>query len=470
MSIETALGRQGASLLASRERGGPDQSGFVALSRGQDALAARIALIRGAEQSLDLQYYIWHDDLSGALLARELLHAAQRGVRVRLMLDDLDMADKYPALLTLDAHPQISVRLYNPFRHRSWRGLNLLLEPSRLNHRMHNKSLTVDGAFSVVGGRNVGDEYFDISGHSTFADMDVLMVGPAVAEVAAAFDRYWNSKWVVPFVAEEGRESLVGATTSAPPPLPESVAQHTYLASGAIGRLPFVWGRAEVLYDPPGLIDAKSELADSAVVSHMGRWVTQIGAELIIVSPYFVPGEALVEQLGDLVDNGVSVKVLTNSLATNDVTLVHAGYMRYREPLLQQGVELWEMKARSLPPQNKENQSAAGSSRASLHAKVIGVDRRYLFVGSFNMDPRSAYINTEMGVVFESEPLAQGLSDAFALSIAQRAYQVNISDGRLSWKEWREDGDVTYQSEPNTTLWQRLMASMLSWIVIEDLL
>lgn len=475
----------------------PGKSGFHLLSSGMDAFVARVGLIDLAQRSLDIQYYIWHGDSTGTILVDRLLHAADRGVRVRLLLDDLDTSGKDRAIALLDAHPNIEIRLYNPFAYRGRRALDFVTDLSRVNRRMHNKSLTADNAVTIVGGRNIGNEYFSAESQAEFSDLDVLSLGPVVRDVSSMFDKYWNSDSVIPARAfsrdlpmspeaslERARaifhERVRKLENS---PYIAAIRQSGVLARMQYDQLSFYWGEAELIYDDPGKVTAREVTADTHLAPMLSAYIGNATQEIDIVSPYFVPGKRLVEYLGEQVDKGVKVRILTNFLAANDVGLVHAGYMRYRTGLLERGVVLYEYKA--VRDHNEEEHSAkkwTGSSHASLHAKTFIWDRRAMFVGSFNLDPRSVSLNTEMGVVFESPKLAAAVMDSFDDNLDRKAYRLqlvtvpadeSLSGSEQSGLEWRtiEDGEpVVYTTEPDTGWWQRMAVKILSLFVIESYL
>ncbi|WP_298635658.1 phospholipase D family protein [uncultured Umboniibacter sp.] len=457
----------------------PNHSGFLMLEDGLDAYVARIKLIEKAEVSVDAQYYIWHNDSTGLLLANALLEAAERGVRVRLLLDDLDTSGKDAGLSALNQHRNIDVRVYNPFANRSFRLFESVNQLNRVNHRMHNKSLTVDGQVTIIGGRNIGDEYFNAGGLAAFADLDVLSIGPVVSKVSTMFDSYWNSPWVYPFeyiASQVDDEDLAILRTNIMARVQrERSGDFTRAASES--RLPLsnfyvenslYWGRAEVLYDAPN----KGELDSSAdTATHVGANLFNLlriaDHDVLIISAYFVPTDQFVKAMSRLVNNGVRVRILTNSLAANDVGIVHAGYINYREALIEAGVELFEFKP-TAPAGNAHNHSL-GISRASLHAKTFTVDKRYMFVGSFNMDPRSVDLNTEMGVLFESTLLAKRVSSQFDTSILDRAYRVELDEsGNLTWITKENGEQVTFDHEPEVGLFRRFSVKILSYIVIES--
>ncbi len=473
------------------------ESGFYLLKDGIDAFVARMKLADLAQKSLDVQYYIWHLDTTGRLLYDRLIRAAERGVRVRLLLDDLDTAGKEFGLHLLDLHPNIEVRIYNPFSHRGSRAIGFLTELNRVNRRMHNKSMTVDNQATIVGGRNVGNEYFGAVSTSAFADLDVLAIGPVVQEVSTAFDTYWNSPWVYPVAAFPSAQPVTQAAydtartnlSSFVEETKESkyaraVSESSLFNKGRLQPSDFAWGKAELLYDAP----SKAQGGDISSATHIGPELKNTFArtkkELIIVSPYFVPGDELVEFLGELVKKGIRVRILTNSLAANDVGVVHAGYMRYRIALLKRGIELYEYKPDLdvIADNTKTGNRWSGSSKASLHAKTFAIDGKSLFVGSFNLDPRSVLLNTEMGVLFDSPQLVSELSQNFDTRINEKAYRLELvvtpadesesgfEEEEIRWVSYENGERVAYTTEPNVGLWQRFLVGLLSIFVIESYL
>lgn len=480
-TADTALGRAIRDAYGERLRAG-DESGFLPLEEGMKAFVARMALVEAAEVSLDVQYYIWHPDTSGILLAGRLLDAADRGVRVRLLLDDLDTAGKDTFLAQFDAHPNIEVRLYNPFAYRGSRGVGFAGDLDRLNHRMHNKSLTVDNQATIVGGRNIGNEYFNAVAHTAFADLDVLAIGPVVDRVSTMFDQYWNSDIAVPVGAvaaavDISRSNLraargrfqAGIDSAWESEYVAAVQARKVLDELRFGALEMSWGRAQLLYDDPEKLLRPDISRQTHLAPQLLPMVEAASRQVSVVSPYFVPGDGMVELFRDLVARGVEVNILTNSLAANDVGLVHAGYMRYRKSLLEGGVNLYEYKP--LPGATSRDRQWRGSSAASLHAKTLGADSRHLFVGSFNLDPRSVALNTEMGVMIENAELATSMAEGFQNVVSRQAYRVELVDGALRWTETLANGETrSYDVEPETTLWQRFVARTLSIFVPESLL
>ena len=429
-------------------------------------------LARAAERSLDVQYYIWHADTSGGLLAHELWQAAERGVRVRLLVDDNSTRGLDESIAALDAHPNIEVRLFNPYANRGFRLGELATDFARLNRRMHNKSFTADNQAAIVGGRNVGDEYFGADSPVEFADLDVLAVGAVVPEVSAAFDAYWNSESAYPaasLIDQAGQlrpleriEEQPGAARYL-----QAVRATPLVQMLLSGSLPLEWAAARVVQDDPAKVLRPPEKTELHLLPRLEKAMGKPLRELDLVSPYFVPTKDGAAALTALAESGVRVRVLTNSLAATDVSPVHAGYAKYREELLRAGVRLFELKPNVEDVKTKDKGRGAGNSDASLHAKTFGVDRSRIFVGSFNFDPRSARLNTEMGIVVESQTLASRLSEALDRDMANVAYEVRLSsDGSLEWVE----RDVRHTSEPGAGVLKRLWIGFLSILPIEWLL
>ena len=451
------------------------------------AFAYRAASASAAERSLDVQYYIWNDDLTGRLLAAALLRAAERGVRVRVLVDDVDARAKHDLFQVADLHPNVEVRLFNPFYNRSGNvGLatEWLLRPNALSRRMHNKAWIVDNRVAIVGGRNIGDEYFGASEHSNFSDLDVVLAGPIVTDVSSAFDAYWNSPNAVPVSRFDER-----------PPDPARLQQlvagaQEYLAQA--GDTPYIAAlrdaqqRGELLAkEPPPLRTANVRLLvdDPAKIGTpaRGREASNVLAgldgamysatdELLIVSPYFVPRNEGRRSLVREVQRGVRVAVLTNSLAATDVAAVHTGYARQRRELLAGGVELYEMKRKPGSEEGRQQISLSGSSGASLHTKAMIIDRRWVFVGSMNLDPRSAFLNTEMGVLVESPELAEQLRSQFERTIGpDLSYRVVLEEGEgLVWYDRAQGRERRLEREPDASSGRRLAVTLLRLVPMES--
>ncbi|MCF4173865.1 phospholipase D family protein [Vibrio sp. McD22-P3] len=445
------------------------ETGFYPLDKGHDALLARLAIIETAQSSIDVQYYIFRDDEAGNLIAWRLFEAAERGVRVRLLLDDMQKYDDSD-LVRFSSHPNIEVRMFNPHHLRSARGIAMLSDFERLNHRMHNKSLTVDGVVSIVGGRNVGNEYYSIESTVEFADLDLLMVGKSVRQVNRQFDLYWNSdysvpiEWITPqmehytdadvdtWVKNLGLEAKFsgGIYDFAKLPL------YTDLINGTID---LYWGESDLLYDLPNKPDSKQ----STLIDSLGAVLDEGETSLVFISPYFVPTERGTQDLVNAVKDGLEVVIITNSLASNDVFAVHGWYAKYRKDLVEGGVQLWEVKSHA---EIKKNWSLTGSSRSSLHTKAMVIDKTKIFVGSMNLDPRSTHLNTEMGVVVEQPEYAQKVYDEIMREIPTTAYEIAVKDGDVIWIDHSTGKTLT--SEPDASVWRKMGAWFSGILPIEE--
>lgn len=459
----------------------PGNTGLHALRSGVAAFEARLALIDAARHSLDVQYYIWHADMTGSLLLDALRRAADRGVHVRLLLDDNNTGGMDRILAALDHHPGIEVRLFNPFAQRRLRMLGYLTDFPRLNRRMHNKSMTADGALTILGGRNVGDEYFAAGSGFEFVDLDVIAIGGVVRDVVASFDKYWRSgssypvSWLAGPATETdlSRLAALGQTVAATVQARRYAAtlpHRHYIDELLEGRLVLVWAPAAVVVDPPEKalqrIDAERTLIERMRALRGGR----ARGELDLVSPYFVPLDAGSRHLADLASRGARVRILTNALEATDVAAVHAGYAKHRRELVEAGVQLYEMRRLHAGPATQW--STRGSSSASLHAKTIAMDGRWLFIGSFNYDPRSFVLNTEIGLLVDSPQLARQMSSNLDRVLPGMSYRVQLdADGGLQWVEQRQDGtQVHHPREPNVGAGQRLLVGFLSLLPIDSLL
>ena len=458
-----------------------DASGAALLHDAVQAFAARGHSARMAERSLDVQYYIWRQDLTGKLLEHELMAAAERGVRVRLLIDDMNVDGMDDALRAMDAHPNLEVRLFNPGRNRDGgirRAIEMALRFVGFNRRMHNKAWIADNRLAVVGGRNVGDEYFDAADDKNFQDADLLLLGPAVGQTSAIFDRFWNSAAVVPLAAlhsaaprwtpeqfaQQRAHWLAEAVNS---PWVKALAVRDDLQQKLLGgQLALHWSPSiRVLSDPPEKASAVASRRETAswLLYDVMALLFSAQRENWMISPYFVPDEQGAMLLSSQAQRGMQVRVLTNSLAANDVPMVHAGYRGYRAPLLSNGVALYELR----PGQARTGRELLGSSGASLHTKAFVVDGQRGFVGSFNFDPRSAQLNSEMGVMFDEPGLAAELKQMFDRGARpDSAWQVKLADdGSLRWQG--ADGRV-WTEEPETSAGLRVLVWLLSWLPIES--
>lgn len=455
----------------------PGQSGLMLLAGNLDAFAVRALSARHAGRSLDLQYYIWQGDLTGRLLAGEILKAADRGVRVRLLLDDINAQGYDKAYLALDAHPNIAVRLFNPSRNRQdvlRRAIEMLLRAVSATRRMHNKAWIADGRLAVVGGRNIGDAYFDADETSNFRDLDLLLLGEAVRQTEAIFDDYWNSGAVIPISAlgkpragdlSRLRDQLTGlAAQEQARPYLDRVAQDPTVRAMLSGKEPVHWTNdAEVISDPPG--KAAGEGQKDWLMRSVRPLIVSARTDLELISPYFIPGEAGTDQLVKMARKGIRVSILTNSLAATDVTAVHGAYAHYRKSLVEGGVCLFELK----PYDSRSDVSLFGSSSASLHTKAFTVDGRHGFIGSMNFDPRSVSLNAEMGVVFEHGELVAEVREIFADETSPRkSYRIRIENGQLIWQDHSAGAARTLHGEPEAGIWRRLAAAIVGLLPIQS--
>jgi putative cardiolipin synthase len=450
------------------------------VSEGLEAFAVRLWLARTAERTLDLQYYEWADDVTGRLLSAEVLKAADRGVRVRILLDDTTVIGRDKSFQIIDQHPNVEVRVFNAT---TWRahgflgfGIEFALGGWHLNHRMHNKAWIADGHAAVIGGRNIADRYFDGSGQINFRDLDLVVLGTPLSQATAIFETFWKSPVVLgvqsflrhrrrrlrrrlsPFRAhldaqcdgEEARPYLAALRSDFA--VPERLSEQ--LAFDPVERV-------EVLSDDPE--KANDRRAAMIVGDRLSAEIAAGREEVILISPYFVPGRDGTRLLEGLLSAGVRVKIVTNSLAATDVTAVHSGYARYRRRLLRAGAIIHELKRTP-----GERARVFGSGGASLHTKAVVVDRAVAFVGSFNLDHRSAKLNTEMGVLVTDRSFAQTIALQYErLTSPMHSYRVTVDDGRLAWRAETEGRPVVFHAEPDATLVQRIVATVVGWLPME---
>lgn len=457
-------------------------SSFIFLNDGTDAFIARMALASKAETSIDAQYYIWKDDITGNLLINELIKSAERGVRVRLLVDDIDASyanDK--ALALIASYPTVSVRVFNPFSRYSSKYSQFFTRFGDVTRRMHNKSFVVDGQVSIIGGRNIGDEYFGANSHLAFSDLDVLSIGPIVSEVASVYDLYWNSPLAYPiellhpevFDAEyinEKQKSLSDfALAQQDSAFADKIQTSAFFKQLVEDSVSFLSGEVELMYDLPEKISSSRHKTELSLVKNLIPHMNNISEELIIISPYFVPEDKGIEFLLSLIEKGVQVKILTNSLASTDVSIVHAGYKSSRKKLLKGGVEIYEMKGDPRKMSKREKLSF-GSSRASLHTKTFIIDRNSLFVGSLNIDPRSIKENTEIGMLIHCKDGAQILSHNFDTGLKNITYKLtwDKTEKAIKWSSYNNGTLKTYTHDPDTSWWLRRWVDLLSLLPIES--
>ena len=468
----------------------PTMTGFRLMPDGFYSLDTRIDLARRARDSLDVQYYLIQDDRTGRLLMRTLRDAALRGVRVRLLVDDLYTAGADPMFRGLAAFPNVEVRLFNPFccarESIPSKYMASIFDFRRLNHRMHNKLFIADGATAVMGGRNIADEYFTRSARNNFIDMDLFVVGPVVQQLASIFDTYWNSPLAYPVEAIAGeitdREAMrrdfdhrvddgEQMKSVALPPL-DILGYRPLRDDLDTGRLQLHWGTAFAFSDQPAKVLAKSAEAAramSAQMNIMDRVMTS-ESEVVISSPYFIPGPVGLKEFGDLRNRNIAVTVLTNSFAANDEPLAHNGYARYRESLLKTGVNIYELSPTRT--QRDERFMLPSTSLGRLHAKTAVIDQSMVYIGSVNLDPRSDSTNTELGLFARCPELAKEVARVIEVSKLQGSYRLQFApDGRsLQWLAIDDQAEVVLSAEPEVTPLMRLRNMLLGPFVPEQLL
>jgi len=478
---DTLLGREFSRQAAAH----PGEFGFHLMGSGLDAFVARAVLAHLAERSIDVQYYLYHDDLIGRLLTWQLLQAADRGVRVRLLVDDMDLSGRDLNAAALDNHPNVEVRIFNPFSRKTGRMSQYVTRMGSVTRRMHNKSFTVDSQATILGGRNIGNEYFEANPDFAFADLDIFAIGPVAREVSTAFDRYWNSELAYPVslliskpptleeIEKKGQQLKEFVTAHADSAYLQALRKSDLADKIRKSQVRYAWGTAAVVYDQPEKVLHEPGVKEYQLAPQLKPYVEGVQKELIIFSPYFVPGEPGTAFLTGLVARGVRVRILTNSLASNDVSIVHAGYSKYRKPLLRGGVELYEMNRKLTEEQREEKKGAGGSSKASLHAKSFVCDRKQVFIGSMNLDPRSQIHNTEIGVVVECPEIAQEMGEWFDQNVGKIAFRLELKEKEngseiLLWHGLVDGRPQTFTADPYTGFWQRLGIGFLGILPIES--
>ncbi|KPD22495.1 phospholipase D family protein [Idiomarina abyssalis] len=452
---------------------------FQFLSDAHRALIARVRLIREAKYHIALQYYLWRPDSSGLTLLKELLDAAERGVRIDLLLDDLHSKPLEPLLRDLSSRTNFTIKLFNPFRHRRWRWLNWLTDFKRMNRRMHNKALLVDGKVGIVGGRNVGNEYFGTHAGQLFSDLDVIAKGEVVNKLLEDWQHYWNCHLSVPVssIKSSNQKRLFEDIWSGFQKRPELQDLKQFVLSDEHLNN-FSDKDSERWYEAPAIVVSDDPLK-AQLNSKPQRLVTQQLAKtlgsaqhsIVMVSPYFVPTPAGVKELENLSEQGVKVRVLTNSLAVTDVPAVHAGYQRHRRRLLLSGVQLFELRRTEEKRLRKDVRPYFRRSASSLHAKTVAVDAKRVFVGSFNFDPRSAQINTESGLLIESVEMAERINAMFEHELPLRTYEARLNRFyKLYWLDKSKIPALRLYKEPGAGIWRRLAVWLTARLPVDHLL
>jgi putative cardiolipin synthase len=456
----------------------PGLSGFSLLSHGREAFIVRLALADLAERSLDMQYYVWDGDTTGRIIVDRVMKAAERGVRVRLLVDDPYYKSSDPVKAALDAHPNVEIRLFNPLTNRRWSAFDFIFDFGRVNRRMHNKLMVADNAAAIVGGRNIGDIYYGVNTTANYRDLDVLAVGPVVRDLSGVFDRYWNSPSTVPIAAIVDRAYGAADLDSILHRLREEIAAADYpypidqdldelAARGAEVRDSLVWAHGRVIADDPETVTHGKESDD--VVDFIRGRVAQLKEELLVESPYSVLPARAQATVKALHERNVRVRMLTNSLASNDMLPAHSGYAKTRRRLLENGMELYELR-----PDTDAFRSGwsflSGRSPAALHTKAMAFDREAVFIGSFNLDPRSAVINTEAGLYIESPELAEKLTAYMATGVVPaNSYRVLLDpNGEIIWETEKDGQKMRYRGEPETGFRRRFVAGLWKLLPIDS--
>lgn len=461
-------------------------SGYYPLTTGADAFAARSILTQMAGSTIDIQYYIWHNDEAGQMMIKELWLAAERGVKIRLLLDDFNGSTKLDELLLAFAkHPNIAVRLSNPFAHRRVRAADYFSTPTRINRRMHNKSMTFDNHLSIIGGRNIGDEYLNNiknnrTKNSTFADLDVLLAGVVVDDIRQSFEQYWTSStsYDIETLVKPSQKTLgnlisphIWQANQAGSTYHHAIENATIKQNLLQKNIPFRWVKIEFLADHADKL-ANTASLDTQLLGLLQARLGRPTHRLSIISSYFVPTKDGVRTLTQLAKNGIEVNILTNSFDATDVGAVHAGYGHWRRELLAAGVHLYELKATASNPNDNTIWRNKQAATTSLHAKAFAVDHEQVFIGSYNIDPRSAKFNTELGVLIHDQHLATQLHNALnSHQLLNHAYKVVLTkQNRLEWHTLKEGKYTIHQKEPNMSLRDRAGIAIMSILPIDWLL
>ncbi|WP_294035072.1 phospholipase D family protein [uncultured Moraxella sp.] len=481
--------------IAAQTENHPNLSGYYPIATGANAFAARSILSDLASQTIDIQYYIWHNDEAGQLMLKDLWEAAERGVKVRLLLDDMNSSESLDQILLRFAeHPNVAVRLMNPMANRKIRTVNYLSNPMRINARMHNKSMTFDNRISIIGGRNIGNEYLNNNTVNNFADLDVMLLGSVVKDVTNSFEEYWASplaydietlvkksyqpttELLSPAVWDDLNHSQSASSSERAVRRYRQAVQSSTIADDLIQkRLPFRWTKVRLFVDPVEKLTRAKATADQHLVAQLQRVIGRPKANFSVISSYFVPTKDGTDTLIKLANDGVKISILTNSFDATDVGVVHSGYAHWRKPLLMAGVNLFEVKSTATNDADNDNKfwRTKQLTTTSLHAKAFAVDDRFVFIGSYNIDPRSANINTELGVLIYDQALATQLHQALqnSPSLIQQAYKLELDDrGLIRWHTINDGTPTIYRNEPNTNLKDRAGIVMLGLLPIDGLL
>jgi putative cardiolipin synthase len=464
----TTLGR-----IVAADEFGKNLSGFRLLSSGEAALASLIALADHAERTLDIQYYIIHEDDSTRVFLHHVRLAADRGVRVRVLVDDLNTAGEDRRFMHLSSHANVEVRVFNPFtagRFSTWtRLIASATDIRRINHRMHNKLFVADDALAITGGRNIGDQYFTLDPRSNFVDLDVVAAGAIVPQLSASFDQFWNSKYAIPIASVA---ASVDAEANSAPPIEAQIPESDNWLEQELEaqKLELIWAPATVLADRPAKIASETSPDEELTIANdITALMGTAKQDLSIISPYFIPGKQGVALIANLVASGVKVRILTNSLASTDSPLVDIGYARYRVPLLKLGVDLREMRPKL--GQKHARFHPFRSSNASLHAKALVIDQKIVFIGSLNMDERSAKINSELGLVINSAEIAHEVTNLLDDISTDGSYRLQLDPhDRVEWVSGEGSTQKVWHTDPATSRTERAWLKILTPFAPDEIL
>ena len=450
------------------------QTAFYPLVAGNDALGARLSLIAAAESQIDIQTFLIKPDSAAALISLALIEAADRGVNVRLLVDDVFTTASDAQIAYLAAHPRISVRLFNPLSRQSPKAMNYLIDFGRVNRRMHNKAFIVDRGVAVIGGRNIADEYYQVDTTTEFADFDLFMAGPAVSDLTHAFEIFWSDRWSVPAGAfwpkevdpAEVRAGLEMRAAAGAAGVYRRAMGSTYLQDLRSGAVPATWGRARVVSDLPRKLRVSPGPGERRVGDALVQRLVAAKTQVTVISPYFVPRAWGADLFTELAQRGVRVRIVTNSLAANNHPYVHGGYLRHRKALLEAGVELYEVRADVL---ERLGETAPGSdTQLTMHTKLIIIDEDTSFVGSLNFDPRSININSEMGVFIDGPHAARGFLAAIEEDLKKYAFRVmRTEQGALRWVWSYDNRTEVFSSDPGASLLRKATAGIAAVLPIE---
>lgn len=438
-------------------------SGFYPLVAGRDAFGARLRLIELAEKSIDVQYFLMKGDTAGLVFTDSLLRAADRGIRIRFLLDDILTEIEDEKLGLLAVHRNIELRLFNPVARRGIGLINFIADFRRANRRMHNKSFTIDGQVTIVGGRNIADEYFELHPQGEFLDLDVIGIGPVAADVSQVFDRFWNSSRSVPIETfrsrvtaldlAQARADISDATRLSGQTTYRNAVNSELVQELFDDRKQWFSADAEVITDEPDKLTSSVSAKHMILLRRLQEVIAEATDEVIVFTPYFVPGEVGIRFWKSIVDRAVRVVIITNSLASNNHTSVHAGYARYRKRIIKAGVELYEIRA----------DAARGDAEfLTLHTKGMVIDRSNVFIGSLNLDPRSIEINSEMGLLIPNETMGKLLAEEALEQLKSVVYRVELNDHRrLRWRATVDGTELVEKSEPLASRFVRFKAFLL---------